>query len=71
MDLGNACIESAIESDDIQTMEYKCPQTVLGIPYSCKADVWSLACVVFEILTGDFLFKPKKYSDKKTIEKNN
>lgn len=30
-------------------------------------DIWSLACIVFELITGDFLFDPKS---EKTIDKD-
>ena len=27
--------------------------------YDTSADVWSLACMIFELMTGDYLFDPK------------
>ncbi len=35
-------------------------KTILGIYYNTTADVWSFACMMFEMLTGDFLFEPRK-----------
>lgn len=32
---------------------------LLGIQYGPTADLWSLACMIFELLTGDLLFEPK------------
>lgn len=32
---------------------------ILGAGYHDAADMWSLACMVFELVTGDFLFHPK------------
>ena len=33
---------------------------MLRTGYDEKADLWSVACTVFELVTGDFLFYPKK-----------
>lgn len=35
--------------------------------YDESADIWSLACMIFELITGDYLFDPKKG---KTYKKN-
>lgn len=33
---------------------------MLGSKYNLSADMWSLACMTFELLTGELLFNPKK-----------
>ncbi|EUC66065.1 Serine/Threonine-kinase SRPK1, putative [Rhizoctonia solani AG-3 Rhs1AP] len=65
-DLGNACWTDHHFTDDIQTRQYRCPEVILGAKWGTSADVWSAACVIFELLTGgDYLFDPQsgtKYS---------
>ena len=31
----------------------------MGASYDTSADMWSLACMIFELVTGDFLFEPR------------
>ena len=66
-DMGNACYIQKHYSDIIQTREYRSPEVILGGEYDQSADIWSLACMVFELVTGDYLFDPKKG---KTYRKN-
>eukprot|EP00434_Breviolum_minutum_P024149 symbB.v1.2.021318.t3/scaffold1837.1/size99322/6 len=58
-DLGNACWVERHFSDDIQTRQYRSPETIISAGYDTSADIWSLACMVFELATGDYLFDPK------------
>jgi serine/threonine protein kinase len=67
-DMGNACYTDKHFSEDIQTREYRSPEVILGHEYGCNTDVFSLGCVVFEMLTNNFLFKPKKISGIKKDE---
>lgn len=58
VDLGNACWVHRQFTDDIQTRQYRCPEVIMGAQYGTAADIWSVACLVFELLTGEYLFDP-------------
>ena len=58
-DLGNACWTYKHFTDDIQTRQYRAPEVILcNNKYNTTVDIWSIACVLFECLTGDYLFDP-------------
>jgi serine/threonine-protein kinase SRPK3 len=59
-DLGNACWTHYHFATEIQTRQYRGPEVILGSKYNITADLWSLACMTFEMLTGDLLFNPKR-----------
>lgn len=60
VDLGNAFFIDEQEALDIQTREYRCIESMLGIrPFTPAADIWSLGCLTFELLTGETLFDPQ------------
>ncbi|KAJ1397799.1 Serine/threonine-protein kinase, active site [Sesbania bispinosa] len=58
VDLGSACWTYKQFTNDIQTRQYRCPEVLLGSKYSTPADLWSFACICFELATGDVLFDP-------------
>ena len=58
--MGNACWKHHHFSQEIQTRQYRSPEVIIGVHYNETADIWSFACTIFEMLTGDFLFEPKK-----------
>jgi len=57
-DLGNACWVDKHFTEDIQTRQYRSLEVILGAGYDTSADIWSTACMVFELATGDYLFEP-------------
>eukprot|EP00634_Sargassococcus_sp_CCMP2135_P010816 CAMPEP_0198657120 /NCGR_PEP_ID=MMETSP1467-20131203/11310_1 /TAXON_ID=1462469 /ORGANISM="unid. sp., Strain CCMP2135" /LENGTH=556 /DNA_ID=CAMNT_0044393213 /DNA_START=243 /DNA_END=1910 /DNA_ORIENTATION=- len=60
VDLGTAFYINRQTARDIQTREYRCPEGILGIwPFEAAADIWSVGCLVFELLTGETLFDPQ------------
>lgn len=58
VDFGNACWTYKQFTSDIQTRQYRCPEVILGSKYTTSADMWSFACICFELATGDVLFDP-------------
>ncbi|XVF69058.1 hypothetical protein PTKIN_Ptkin11bG0050600 [Pterospermum kingtungense] len=58
VDFGNSCWTYKQFTNDIQTRQYRCPEVILGAKYSTSADLWSFACICFELATGDVLFDP-------------
>eukprot|EP00045_Choanoeca_perplexa_P012266 m.133265 g.133265 ORF g.133265 m.133265 type:complete len:567 (+) comp15946_c0_seq1:258-1958(+) len=63
-DLGNACWVDSHFARVIQTRQYRSLEVVLGASYDTSADIWSLACMTFELATGDYLFDPHTSSSK-------
>uniref|UniRef100_A0A3Q2DSP8 non-specific serine/threonine protein kinase n=1 Tax=Cyprinodon variegatus TaxID=28743 RepID=A0A3Q2DSP8_CYPVA len=45
--------------EEIQTRQYRSLEVLLGSDYGPPADIWSVACMAFELVTGDSLFHPK------------
>uniref|UniRef100_A0A146MAJ3 non-specific serine/threonine protein kinase n=1 Tax=Lygus hesperus TaxID=30085 RepID=A0A146MAJ3_LYGHE len=57
-DLGNGCWVDHHFSDAIQTRQYRSFEVIIGAEYGTAADIWSTACMAFELATGDYLFEP-------------
>ncbi|ELU03110.1 hypothetical protein CAPTEDRAFT_173738 [Capitella teleta] len=62
-DLGNACWTYHHFTEDIQTRQYRCLEVLIGAGYGPPADIWSTACMAFELATGDYLFEPHSGED--------
>ncbi|CAN8099980.1 unnamed protein product [Discula destructiva] len=58
-DLGNACWVNHHFTNDIQTRQYRSPEVILGAKWGASTDVWSMAAMTFELITGDYLFDPQ------------
>jgi serine/threonine-protein kinase SRPK3 len=63
-DFGNVCNLTLEEEEEleygIQTRYYRAPEVLIIYPYNSTCDIWSLGCMIYELLTGDILFDPKK-----------
>uniref|UniRef100_A0A4W5JZ80 non-specific serine/threonine protein kinase n=1 Tax=Hucho hucho TaxID=62062 RepID=A0A4W5JZ80_9TELE len=57
-DLGNACWVYKHFTEDIQTCQYRSVEVLIGADYGTPADIWSIACMAFELATGEYLFEP-------------
>ena len=63
-DLGNATPIDHHYTEDIQTRQYRAPEAITGrTDWGATADIWSLACVVFELLTAEYLFDPQSQGE--------
>ena len=46
-----------------QKEKYLSPEIILGYDYNETIDIWALACIIFELATGDSLFETKRDSN--------
>ena len=60
-DLGNACWEPHHFTEDIQTRQYRSLEVLLGAGYGPPADIWSCACMAFELATGNDITTLQKF----------
>jgi len=63
IDFGSACFCDEQGSMYVQSRFYRSPEVLLGLPYSCKIDMWSFGCILFELYTGRPLFTGKDGDD--------
>lgn len=56
IDFGSSCFITDYLSSYIQSRSYRAPEVILGLPYDCKIDLWSLGCIAYELFTGSVLF---------------
>ena len=59
-DMGTCLELDDLFSDELQTEYYRAPEIILGKKYNEKIDIWSIGCVIVELITGNLLFDPTK-----------
>uniref|UniRef100_A0A1I8AIW9 non-specific serine/threonine protein kinase n=1 Tax=Steinernema glaseri TaxID=37863 RepID=A0A1I8AIW9_9BILA len=62
-DLGNAVHVSNRANEEIQTLQYRSPESILCAGYNYTADVFSAACTLYEMAVGDYLFDMREESN--------
>lgn len=58
-DFGTAVSINGFHPDIIQPFALRAPEVILGCEWGPSADIWNLACLIFEFLTGRWLFVPR------------
>lgn len=56
IDFGSACYTDQRVYTYIQSRFYRAPEIMLGIPYTTAIDMWSVGCMLVELMTGYPLF---------------
>jgi len=57
IDFGSSCFIHDHLSSYVQSRSYRAPEVILGCAYDYKIDIWSLGCILAEMLTGYVLFQ--------------
>lgn len=56
IDFGSSCLENEKVYTYIQSRFYRSPEVILGMSYGMAIDMWSLGCILAELLTGYPIF---------------
>ena len=63
VDFGASCMLNEKFLAYIQSRSYRAPEIILGIPYDCSIDIWSLGCILVELNIGKPLFQANNEID--------
>lgn len=68
IDFGGSTFNDEHHSSLINTRQYRAPEVILGILYielgwDSSSDMWSLACILVELYTGELIFPTHKDSE--------
>lgn len=47
----------------VVTRYYRAPEIILGLPYKENVDIWSVGCIIAEVLRGSILFRGSDHID--------
>lgn len=59
IDFGSSFRQAGRNRFYVQSRFYRAPETILGLKYGTNIDLWSFACILFELFTGNPLFPGK------------
>ncbi|XP_055922589.1 dual specificity tyrosine-phosphorylation-regulated kinase mbk-2 isoform X3 [Eupeodes corollae] len=63
IDFGSSCYENQRVYTYIQSRFYRAPEVILGAKYGMAIDMWSLGCILAELLSGHALFPGENEDD--------
>ena len=53
IDFGSATFSDQYHSTVVSTRHYRAPEVILGLGWSFEADIWSIGCILVELVTGN------------------
>jgi serine/threonine protein kinase len=60
VDFGSSCFfPDRQHRHYVQSLPYRAPEVVLGLPFDTAIDIWSLGCVLCELFSGTVLFSSR------------
>ena len=66
-DFGNSCHMSEVskfyQDFNLQSLPYRSPEVLLGVPFGSQIDIWSLGVVLLELIMGRTLFRCSRRED--------
>lgn len=57
IDFGSATFEHRYHTTVVSTRHYRAPEVIMGMGWSYPCDIWSIACILIQLYTGDALFQ--------------
>lgn len=57
IDFGSAIFDDEYHSSIVSTRHYRAPEIVLGVGWSFPCDVWSVGCILVELVIGEPVFR--------------
>ena len=63
IDFGSSTFVNDVDYTYLQTRPYRAPEMVFGCVYDFSIDIWSLGCIIYEIITKKVLFNFKRVED--------
>ncbi|KAJ2802874.1 serine threonine protein kinase CMGC group, partial [Coemansia helicoidea] len=57
IDFGSATFNNEYHSQVVSTRHYRAPEIILNLGWSFSCDMWSIGCIILELLTGEALFQ--------------
>nr|CAD1824212.1 unnamed protein product [Ananas comosus var. bracteatus] len=57
IDFGSTAFDNQNHSSIVSTRHYRAPEIILGLGWSYPCDMWSIGCILVELLSGEALFQ--------------
>ncbi len=55
-DFGSAAFEDGVHARTVSTRNYRAPEIILQVGWSLEVDLWSVGCLIMEMVTGTTFF---------------